>query len=108
MTQECGSGSNTDGGRFPKTQCNKIRTQPLKDTPSKIYFDDDSLNKGVIVSKYGQSCNVFESLKKIQGTHYQLTSITQDGCNDKTNIVELAASANSKGRTLPNVLVCSK
>ena len=108
VTQECGTGSNTDGGRFPKTQCNKVRTQPLKDTPSKIYFDDDSLNKGLIVSKYGQSCNVFEGLKKIQGIHYQSTSVTQDGCNDKTSMVEYVASENSKSHTVRNVLVCSK
>jgi hypothetical protein len=107
-SDSCGDGADNMSGRTPRDICSKFNNAPYKDNPSKLFFTDDSLDNGVQISQYKQGCTVFESLKKIQGIHYQSTHIAQESCYNKKDLLEVSVSEKVNKREVRNVLVCSK
>jgi hypothetical protein len=107
-SDSCGDGADNMSGRTPRDICSKFNNAPYKDNPSKLFFTDDSLDNGVQISQYKQGCTAFESLKKIQGIHYQSTHIAQESCYNKKDLLEVSVSEKVNKREVRNVLVCSK
>ena len=105
----CGDGSDTSSGRMSRGDCvNYFNKSPSKAGPSKLYFVDDSLVNGVVMSGYARGCTEFLSLRKVQGSHYQSTYIAQEQCNDKMDILQLGVATKVNSREVRNVFVCSR
>lgn len=104
----CGDGSDSLGGRTPKDTCNKFNNGPNKYRAGKLYFTDDSMETGIKVDEFSNTCTSFSSLKKIKGVQYQETSVAKEGCFDKNDGVAWAVSEHVKSRQMFNILVCSK
>lgn len=105
----CGDGSDTSSGRMSRADCvNYFNKSPYKAGPSKLYFVDDSLVNGVVISGYARGCTEFLSLSKVQGSHYQSTYIAQEQCNDKMDILQLGVATKVNSREVRNVFVCSR
>ena len=105
----CGDGSNRPSGRMPRADCvNYYEKGPRKAGPSKLYFADDTLANGVLVSEYDKGCTSYETLKKIQGSHYQTTQIAQEGCNDTRDVLQLGIVDRVKKREVRNSFICSR
>jgi hypothetical protein len=106
---------NKDGFSITNTYGTNACPPCKKDHPlqkvegDKLYFNDESLNVGYMVSNYNENglCSVVTKFKRINNIHYQGMILELDGCNNKNDLLHQNVRKQIKDKTTRNYLICN-